>query len=218
MMRETKAALADTGLRLSDIEFVKITPEINIPALESFIAAGASLGAARHVITAPYDHDHTRLSDSLAGIAILAGRYRLSALLEFFPWTTVPDLETAAKVVGAASCPNVGILVDTLHFDRSDSSLSQIGSIPTHWLPMMHLCDAPAGKPTTIEGLLHTARAERLPPGEGCIDIAPILRAMPDDTQIALEVPMQQMAGLEGAESVARHVHDVAVRFLAQLP
>jgi len=130
----------------------------------------------------------------------------------------VPDLETAAKVVGAASCPNVGILVDTLHFDRSDSSLSQIGSIPTHWLPMMHLCDAPAGKPTTIKGLLHTARAERLPPGEGCIDIAPILRAMPDDTQIALEVPMQQMAGLEGAESVARHVHDVAVRFLAQLP
>ena len=215
MMRETKAALADTGLRLSDIEFVKITPEINIPALESFIAAGASLGA-RHVITAPYDHDHTGLSDSLAGIAILAERYRLSALLEFFPWTTVPDLETAAKVVGAASCPNVGILVDTLHFDRSDSR--QIGSIPTHWLPMMHLCDAPAGKPTTIEGLLHTARAERLPPGEGCIDIAPILRAMPDDTQIALEVPMQQMAGLEGAESVARHVHDVAVRFLAQLP
>jgi sugar phosphate isomerase/epimerase len=215
MMRETKAALADTGLRLSDIEFVKITPEINIPALESFIAAGASLGA-RHVITAPYDHDHTRLSDSLAGIAILAERYRLSALLEFFPWTTVPDLETAAKVVGAASCPNVGILVDTLHFDRSDSR--QIGSIPTHWLPMMHLCDAPAGKPTTIEGLLHTARAERLPPGEGCIDIAPILRAMPGDTQIALEVPMQQMAGLEGAEAVARHVHDVAVRFLAQLP
>jgi len=29
---------------------------------------------------------------------------------------------------------------------------------------------------------------------------------------------MQQMAGLEGAEAVARHVHDVAVRFLAQLP
>ena len=166
----------------------------------------------------PYDHDHTRLSDSLAGIAILAERYRLSALLEFFPWTTVPDLETAAKVVGAASCPNVGILVDTLHFDRSDSSLSQIGSIPTHWLPMMHLCDAPAGKPTTIEGLLHTARAERLPPGEGRIDIAPILKAMPGGTQIALEVPMQQMAGLEGAEAVARHVHDVAVRFLTQLP
>ena len=217
MMRETRAALADTGLRVSDIEFVKITPEINVAALEFLLAAGASLGA-RHVITGPYDHDHARLSDNLAAIAGLAGRYGLSALLEFFPWTTVPDLQTAADVVSAASCENVGILIDTLHFDRSNSSLSRIGSIPPHWLPLTHLCDAPADKPTTTEGLLHTARAERLPPGQGGINIAPILRVMPDDTQIALEVPMQHMTSTEGPEAVARHVHDVAVRFLAQLP
>jgi sugar phosphate isomerase/epimerase len=121
MMRETRAALADTGLRLSDVEFIKITPEINVATPEPFIAAGASLGA-RHVITGPYDHDRARLSDNLAAIASLSGRYGLSALLEFFPWTTVPDLETAAKVVGAASCPNAGVLIDTLHFDRSDGS------------------------------------------------------------------------------------------------
>jgi sugar phosphate isomerase/epimerase len=217
MMRETRAALADTGLRLSDIEFVKITPEIEVAALESFIAAGASLGA-RSVITAPYDHDHARLSDNLAAVASLARRYGLSALLEFFPLTTVPDLETAASIVGAASCPNVGVLIDTLHFDRSGSSPSQIGAIPPHWLPMMHLCDAPAGKPPTTEGLLHTARAERLAPGEGGIDIARILTAMPVDTQVALEVPMREKTRREGPEAVARHVHDAAVRFLAQLP
>jgi sugar phosphate isomerase/epimerase len=216
MMRETKAVLNDTGLQLTDIEFVKITPEIDIPALEPFMAAGASLGA-RHVITAPYDNVHSRLSDSLAGIANLAANYGLSALLEFFPWTTVPDLQTAAKVVEAASCANVGVLVDTLHFDRSDSTPVQIASIPTRWLPLIHLCDAPAGRPATIEGLLHTARAERLPPGEGCIDIAPILAAMPGDSQISLEVPMQQMTIRKGPEAVARHIHDVAVRFLTQL-
>jgi sugar phosphate isomerase/epimerase len=216
MMRETKAVLADTGVQVSDIEFVKITPEIDIPALESFIAAGASLGA-RYIITAPYDNDHARLSDSLAGFANLAGRYGLSALLEFFPWTTVPDLETAAKVASAASCPNVGILLDTLHFDCSDSSPTQITSIPARLLPMVHLCDAPAGRLKTIEALLHTARAERLPPGEGCIEIASILAAMPRDTQISLEVPMQQMASLEGPEAVARHVHDATVSFLAHL-
>ena len=68
MMRETKAALADTGLRLQDIEFVKITPDIDVAALEPFIAAGAALGA-RHIITGPYDPDHARLSDHLAAIA-----------------------------------------------------------------------------------------------------------------------------------------------------
>jgi sugar phosphate isomerase/epimerase len=217
MMRETKAALADTGVRLSDIEFVKITPDIDVAALESFVAAGASLGA-RHILTGPYDHDHSRLSDNLAGIASLAGNYGLSALLEFFPWTTVPDLATSAQIVGAAARPNAGILLDTLHFDRSDSSLSQIGSIPPAWFPMIHLCDAPAEKPTTTEGILHTARAERLPPGEGGINLAPILGAIPDDVQISLEVPMQEMTRREGPEAVARHVHDAAVRFLAQLP
>jgi sugar phosphate isomerase/epimerase len=217
MMRETKAALADTGLRLSDIEFVKITPDIDVAALEPFMAAGAALGA-RHVITGPYDGDHARLSDNLAAIANLAARYGLSALLEFFPWTTVPNLETAASIVAAAACSNAGILVDVLHFDRSDSTVSQIGSIPSHWLPMIHLCDAPAGRPATTEGLLHTARAERLPPGEGSIDIAPILMAMPADSQIALEVPMQRLTDLEGPEAVARQVHDQAVRFLERLP
>src|SRR5258707_11661415 len=87
---------------------VPITPEIEVAALESFIAAGASLGA-RHIITAPYDPDHARLSDHLAEIADLAEPYGLSALLEFFPWTTVPDLAT---VVEKASRPDVGIFVD----------------------------------------------------------------------------------------------------------
>jgi sugar phosphate isomerase/epimerase len=217
MMRETRAALADTGLRLSDIELVQITPEIDVAGLEPFIAAGAPLGA-RHILTAPYDSDHARLADRLGEIANLAKPYGLSALLEFFPWTTVPDLATVAKIVTAASRPNVGILVDTLHFDRSGSSLSQLESIPAEWLPMAHVCDAPLEKPTTVEGLLHTARAERLPPGEGGIDIAAILTRMPHHTQLALEVPMQRLTGLEGPEAVARHVHDAALRYLTAMP
>jgi sugar phosphate isomerase/epimerase len=216
MMRETAAALADTGLRLSDIELVKITPEIDVAALEPFVAAGAALGAS-HILTAPYDGDHARLSDRLGAIANLAERYGLSALLEFFPWTTVPDLATAAGIIAATSCANVGILVDTLHFDRSGSSLSQLETIPAQWLPMVHVCDAPAAKPATVEGLLHTARAERLPPGEGGIDLASILTRMPHDIQITLEVPMQHLAALEGPESVARRVHDATVRFLAAM-
>ncbi len=216
MMRETKAALADTGVRLSDVELVQIRPELDVATLEPFIAAGAELGA-RHILTAPYDSDHVRLSDRLGAIANLAEPYGLSALLEFFPWTTVPDLATAAGIVAAASCPNVGILVDTLHFDRSGSSLSELESIPAEWLPMVHVCDAPAEKPTTPEGLLHTAREERLPPGEGGIDIASVLTRMPQHTQVTLEVPMRRLTGLEGPEAVARCVHDATMRFLATM-
>src|SRR5450631_323996 len=78
MMRDTKAALADTGVRVLDIEFVKITPEIDVAGLERFVAAGAELGA-EHVITAPYDPDLARLADRLGAITDLSARYGLRA-------------------------------------------------------------------------------------------------------------------------------------------
>src|SRR5580692_11640592 len=75
MMRATKAAMAETGVGVFDIEFVKIAPDIDVAALEPFLAAGAALGA-RHVITAPYDPDLGRLADRLAAIAELAAAYK----------------------------------------------------------------------------------------------------------------------------------------------
>jgi hypothetical protein len=57
-VRETKAAIAETGVSVLDIEFVRITPEIDVEALEPFVAAGAELGA-KYVITAPYTRQRT---------------------------------------------------------------------------------------------------------------------------------------------------------------
>jgi len=214
MMRDTKAAMADTGVGVLDIEFVKITPEIDVPDLEPFVAAGAELGA-RHVITAPYDLDLGRLADRLGAIGELAARHGLSAVLEFFPWTVVPDLATAARVVEATGRADIGILVDTLHFDRSGSPFEQLDRVPPSRLPLVHVCDAPAEKPTTTEGLLHTARAERLPPGEGGIDVVGILRRMPPGIPVALEVPMERLTRQVGPEEVARRAREAAARMLA---
>src|SRR5260370_6360027 len=167
-MKETRVRLDDTGLRVGDIEFVRITPEIDIAALEPFAAAGAELGA-RHIIAAPYDPDLGRLSERFAALADLAGRYNLSVLLEFFPCTVVPNLRQANRIVDAADRKNTGILGDTLHFARSESRLEHIAAIAPDRLPMVHVCDAKAGRSFTTEQLLHTARAARLPPGEGDI-------------------------------------------------
>ncbi|MGO4570823.1 sugar phosphate isomerase/epimerase family protein [Microvirga sp. 2TAF3] len=214
MMRETKAAMADTGVGVLDIEFIKITPDIDVAALEPFMAAGAELGA-RHVITAPYDPDLGRLAERFGAIADLAGRYGLSAILEFFPWTVVPNLNKATWIVDAAGRENTGILVDALHFDRSDSTFEELARIPAARLPFVHLCDAPAEQPTTTEGLIYTARSERLLPGEGGIDLGGILRHLPSEIPVALEVPMEELTRDVGPEEVARRARDAALRVLA---
>jgi sugar phosphate isomerase/epimerase len=213
MRRDAKAALAGTGVGVLDIEFVKITPEIDVDALEPFVAVGAELGA-RHIVTAPYDPDLARLADRLGAIADLAVRYGLGVVLEFFPWTVVPNLSTAALIVESAGRANAGILVDTLHFDRSESTLDMLGAIPAARLPFVHVCDAPADKPSTLEGLLHTARAERLPPGAGGLDILRILERMPPGIPVALEVPMERLTREIGPEQVALRVRQNASELL----
>lgn len=203
MLRATRDALARTGLRVHDIEFVKITPDIDIPALEPFVAAGAELGA-RHVITAPYDPDLSRLTDRLAAIADLAKAYGLGVVLEFFPWTAVADLKAAVRVVQAAARDNAGVLVDTLHFARSSSSLAELTSLPAALVPFAHICDAAAQPPGSTDEMLFTARSERLPPGQGGLDVARVVAALPPDIPLTLEVPMEALTRSHGAEHVAR--------------
>lgn len=211
MMRATKAALAETGITVNDIEFIRITPDFSPAGLEPFLAAGAELGA-KYVITSPYDPDLARLATRLAAFGDIAAGYGLRAVLEFFPWTSVPNLSTAVRVVESTGRPETGILVDTLHFDRSDSTVADLGRIPAARLPFMHLCDAVVQPSYTTEELLHAGRAERLPPGEGGINIRRILEQMPKGIPMALEVPMTGMAAAEGCEAVARKVRQAAVQ------
>jgi sugar phosphate isomerase/epimerase len=215
MMRATKSAMAATGVGVLDIELVRITPDLEAASLEPFLAAGAELGA-RYVITSPYDSDLARLADRLAAISDLASQYGLRAVLEFFPWTSVPDLSAASRIVEAAERAELGILVDTIHFNRSASRLDELDRIPPARLPFVHVSDAPVRESYTTEELLHTARMERLPPGEGGIDIKGILSHMPVDIPMALEVPMTSLSAVEGAEAVAQRVRQAAQRLLAR--
>ena len=212
-LRATRAAMAETGVGVLDIEFVKITPEIDAAALEPFLAAGAELGA-RHVITAPYDPDLSRLADRLGELSERAAGYGLRTVLEFFPWTVVPSLADAARLVASVGAGAPGILVDTLHFDRSGSSLDELDRLPAALLPFAHLCDAPVQASYTTEELLHAGRAERLPPGEGGIDLPAILGRLPAGIPIAIEVPMTALGRRIGSEAVARRAHRAASRLL----
>ena len=51
LMRATKAAMAATGVGVLDIEFVRITPEIDVSSLEPFAAAAGAELNARYMIT-----------------------------------------------------------------------------------------------------------------------------------------------------------------------
>lgn len=204
-LRATQAAMRATGLAVRDIEFVRLLPDLDIAALVPLLDTGAALGATR-LICAPYDPDPLRLADRLADLAALAAPRGIRPVLEFFPWTPIADLAHAWRIVQAAG-PGIGLLVDSLHLDRSGWDLAGLRQIPPDRLPFAHLCDAPRLPTYDSDALLHTARAERLPPGQGQIALGDFLDALPARIDLSVEVPMTALMAEQGPAAVLSRVY-----------
>lgn len=213
MMQETKKRMADTGVRVLDIELARMDPGTEPEVYQAFLEAGGELGA-RSVIAQLPDPDRGRAADRFARLCAMAQPLGLTVDLEFPSWTDTPDLKSAAAILNAVQMPNAGILVDTLHFDRSRSRLDDLRKLPRGWFHFVHLCDAPKAIPATTEEIIFTARAGRLFPGEGELDLKGILSCMPT-VPYSLEIPNDALMKEVGPEEFARRAIRAAEQYLA---
>jgi len=193
LVRETARRLADTGVPVLDIELFRLKPDTAVEDYRAALETGARLGA-REVLLAGNDPDEARLTDNFAAFCDLAREFGMGANLEPMPWTDVRNFAQGARIVAAAGRDNAGIVLDPIHFDRGGSGAEEIAAVPRARLRYMQLCDAPAERPTDTETLLHQARAERLMPGDGGLDLRGILRRVPPDIPLSLEIPMRTLA------------------------
>jgi sugar phosphate isomerase/epimerase len=194
LIRETRRRGDDLGIPILDVETLRLRPDSDVRRdFEIHLATGAQLGA-RTVVVAGLDPDRSRLVANLRELGDLARSYSLTVTVEFMPWTAVPDLRDTAALLTSVDHPGTGLVIDSLHFDRSDSRPEDIDGLPRRWLRTVHLCDGPAQKPTTTEGLIQQARHARAIPGRGGIDVLAPLRRLPPDILIALEVPLRTAA------------------------
>ena len=215
-LREVEHRLRDTGVKVLDAEIFRMQPQTRVADLEAAVATAARLGASE-LLVAGNDADEARLIDTFAAFCELAQRYQLHAALEFMPWTDTRHLRQAAEQVRRSAQPNAGVLVDAFHFSRSRSELADLARVPPSQLRYLQLCDVPAPIPPTLEGILHEARAERLFPGEGGLDLLGLLQAMPAGIPISLEVPTHTLARSVNAVERARRALAATRRLLAQV-
>jgi sugar phosphate isomerase/epimerase len=216
LLREVEQRLADTGVKVLDVEIFRIKPETRVADFEAAIATAARLGASE-LLVAGNDPDEARLIDTFAAFCDLADSYGLGAGLEFMPWTDAKDLPQAARIVERTGRDNAGVLIDPFHFSRSRSRIEDIASIPPSRLHFMQFCDVPAAIPPMMDDILAQARAERLFPGEGGVDLVPLLRAVPRHIPLSIEVPTLTLARTVGATERARRALAATLRVLAQL-
>ena len=203
LQRELAAALRDTGIGLADIEIVRLGPTTDVAGFARFLDLGERLGA-RNVLVAGDDPDHDRLAATFARFCDLAAAHGLTADLEFMPWTAVKTLAQARAIVAAAGKANGGVLVDAIHLQRSGSTLAEVAALPPRMIHYAQICDAPGRYDASDAGLIATARGARLYPGEGDIDLAGLVRALPADTVLSLEIPHLDRARTQTPTTRAR--------------
>jgi sugar phosphate isomerase/epimerase len=203
LMAETKARLAGNGVAVLDIELARMGPDRDARSYLPILEAAAELGAA-HVLAQLPDPDRARALERFGTLCELARRYGLGVDLEFISWTETPDLSVAARMLREADQPNAGMLVDTLHFARSGSSLEDLRALPRKWFRYTQVCDAPAQGPATREEIIHAARFARLFPGEGGLGVREILACLPPGIPCALEIPRAFLSKLLGVEEYVK--------------
>ena len=203
LTREIERRLADTGVRVLDVEIFRLKPDTRVADYEAAVATAARLGA-RQLLVAGNDPDEGRLTERFAAFCDLAARYGLDASLEFMPWTDAKDLLQGARIVEAADRDNGGVLIDPFHLSRSRSRIEDIANVRPTRLKFMQFCDVPATIPPTMDAILAEARAERLFPGEGSVDLVALLHAVPPDIPLSVEVPTHALARSVGAVERAK--------------
>jgi len=213
-IRQTKQALAGTGLKVFDIELMRIIRTIEptefVPAFE----AGAELGASQVICSAWTDvrNDRDFIVERFAEICDLAEPFGLSVNLEFPAFSRLASLDECLEILELAERPNQGLLVDTLYMHFNKMPLFALERVPSEWIHFMHICDADDVYFTKDE-MIHVARDERLYPGEGAIDFSAINYLFPD-LPLAIELPHEKRMKELGPEQHARNCLEAAKAIL----
>lgn len=217
LRRQTLRRLRDTGIAVLDVEILRLKPQTVVADFEKLLAVGAEFGASE-LLVAGNDPDEQRLTDNFAALCDLAAPYGLHPHLEFMPWTDARNLEQALRIVANADRENAAVLVDAFHFDRSGSRLEDLAHVAPVRLRYAQLCDVAGPRPADMAEILRQARNERRFPGEGDCDLHGLLRSLPANIPLSLEIPTvklleQGVSGLHRAQMALDRTREL----LAQL-
>jgi sugar phosphate isomerase/epimerase len=203
VLRETLARLADTGVSVLDVEFLRFEPDMPQGIPEGFLEAGARLGA-QYVLVMSAEPIEARTVERFCDLCERARQYGLHVCLEFAIYTGVRTLADAARLVKQSGCANASVLVDALHFSRSGGVPSDIAGMDASLFKYAQICDAAAPIPSEPGDLIREARGGRLLPGEGALPLRDLVAALPAAIPLAVEAPVAATAGLPALERAQR--------------
>ena len=205
LQRDIKRRLEDTQLEVLDIEVVRVSPRMDLAPIEAALEFAGGLGARWLAATSESRQDYRTedepsLVGRLAELCETAERHGMGVMLEFMAFRGISTLQDAVRIVTATGSPNLAITVDALHLFRSGGTADAIATVDPALLACVQLCDAPQTAPAD---LIDEARQNRLYPGEGDLPLTDLMRMLPANIPVSVEVPSRSRAHLSAHDRAA---------------
>jgi len=192
-------ALTETGITALDIEVVWFQPGEAIDTHNRFVDIAKAIGA-RNILCVSSETDINETKKRFKHLCQLTQGSDIRVVLEFLAITEINSLAKALEVVNDVAHPAGGILIDTLHLQRTGSCVQDIaelaqtksgspGHSKTRLLPYLQLCDASETlEDKSPEGILGDALFLRKLLGEGQLPLEDILQAVDANMPLSLEI------------------------------
>jgi sugar phosphate isomerase/epimerase len=189
LQRETRRALAETGVGVVEAEYVFLTPELEIGDYRRLLEVGAELGA-RQVVAVFFGYDdEAGIAADFSRLCELAAECGLVAIIEFVAPTSVDSIEKCGRVISAAGKANAGILVDSLHLFRTGGSIERLAAMNPALIVNCQLSDGLMSLGATWQPDMPRNRMQL---GDGDFPLRRLVAALPPGVPIAIEVPSEK--------------------------
>ncbi len=179
-----KAQLAAEPISVLDVEVVWLPAGAAVTdAHRLIVGVGEEVGAS-NVLVVTSEPDARRNAEALHKLCELAAPGGMRVVLEFLMITEVRSLAAASEIVRLADHPSAGILIDSLHLQRSGESARDVAAVNPDWLPYSQICDGNLA----CDDFLIDAIDLRSAVGEGELPLDELLSVLNPQLPLSLEV------------------------------
>jgi sugar phosphate isomerase/epimerase len=191
LRRELSAALVDNDIVPGLCEGFSVQPGLEADSMAADLDLAAQLGC-RCINLNSRERDKSRAVQQFAVVAEMARRRNILVTSEI-GMSPLVTLRAGLQLMEQVGSDNFRLLLDSMHFFRMGSSLDDLAANPGA-IGYVQLCDAPRvqGAMSYMEEALH----ERLPPGQGELPLIDLIRRLPPEVIMGLEVPQRSLASV----------------------
>jgi sugar phosphate isomerase/epimerase len=200
LRKEMIVVMRDRDVSISLGEGFTIRPGVDVRDKARDLELMCELGVKR-INAVSMEPDLQRTYDQFAAMAEMADNVGVEANVELSPGLTIGNLTAAVAVVRHVARKNFKLLIDTMHFARSGSSVSDLAALDPDMIGYAQLCDAP--RVSIHATYMEEAMSARMSPGRGELPLLDIVAALPAHVVLGLEIPQLALAQA-GMKSHAR--------------